>query len=391
MRPLVKLATRLYPSAWRKRYGNEFQALLEDVNPGWRELFNVFGGAIKMQLTTGATYLKLGAGFAIAGLLVATVASFMVQKTYVSTAVLRVTNVDDLAKAETKVLSRTSLSGVIQDPSLQLYPSERRDQPLEDVIESMRTRAIHIVHLDHNTIQVSFSYTDKNKAQAVVRMLIVKLSHAFEGAETGLNLEILNPPSLPKSPADPGRSAMLITGFVCGLLLGLTAAVFVKHTRRSLVFATLGLIGCLVGGAISFFIPNRYISRAAIRVIPYDDHFAQALNQLKRPGLGIAVMPLSGKPGAAAVELTFEDTDPQKARSTVQSTITTLISGNIATVVQSHGTVHAPLIEMLDNANLPMSPAAPNRMVISLLGVCVGFMAAAIALLIQRRHAPKYA
>jgi LPS O-antigen subunit length determinant protein (WzzB/FepE family) len=389
MKPLVRLATCLYPSAWRKRYGNEFQALLEDVNPGWRELFNVFGGAIKMQLTTGATYLKLGAGFAIAGLLVATVASFVVQKQYVSTAVLRIADVDDLAKAETKVLSRTSLSQVIQDPSVQLYPSERSDQPLEDVIEYMRTRAIHITVLpDRHTVQVSFSYTDKNKARAVVRMLIVKLSHAFEGAQTGLNLEILDPPSLPESAASPKRPAMLITGLACGLLLGLMAAVFVRHPRRSLVFASLGLIGCLIGGAISFFIPNRYISAATIRVVPYNDRFAQALKGLERPGLHTQVMTLGGGQGAALVELTFEDTDPGKAKSNVQSTITTLVEGSVVKGVETHAMMN---LEVVDNANLPFSPAYPNRMVISLLGLCVGFVAAAITLLIQNRRTPKLA
>jgi LPS O-antigen subunit length determinant protein (WzzB/FepE family) len=395
MKPLVRLATRLYPSAWRKRYGNEFQALLEDVNPGWRELFDVFGGAIKMQLTTGATYMKLGAGFALAGLLIATIASFVVPKEYVSTAVLRVTNVDDLAKAETKVLSRTSLSQIIQDPALQLYPSERSEQPLEDVIEFMRRRAIHIAFMrtadQSGAISISFRYTDKKKAQAVVRVLIEKLSQAFAGAQTIQNLEILDPPNLPLFATSPKRWVMLTTGLMVGLLFGIIAAVFVKHTRRSLVFATLGLIGCSIGGAISFLIPNRYISKAVVRVVPYDHTFEQALNRLGRPGLHIQVIHLNGTPGAAAVELTFEDTDPGKAKSMVQSTISALMSGTIETAVESHGAIHAPSVEMLDNANLPVSPAYPNRMVISLLGLGVGFVAAAIALLIQRRRTTKLA
>jgi capsular polysaccharide biosynthesis protein len=388
MRPLVRLATRLYPSAWRKRYGAEFQALLEDVNPGWRELFNVFGGAIKMQLTTGATYLKLGAGFAIAGLLVATVASFVVRKEYVSTAVLRITDADYLARAETKVLSRTSLSQIIQEPSLQLYPSERRLEPLEDVIESMRRRSIHIAVLpDGHTVQVSFSYTDKKKAQAVVRMLIVKLSHAFEGAKTGLNLEILDPPSLPEFAASPKRWTMSITGLACGLVLGLIAAVFVKHPRRSLVFATLGVTGCLVGGAISFFIPNRYISTATIRVVPFNDDFVQALKVLERPGLHIQVMPQGGgNPGAALVQLTFEDTDPGKAQSNVRSTITAFVEASVVKQAETHARGN---LEVVDTASLPFSPVAPNRFLISFFGLCVGFAAAAITLFIQNRRAPK--
>ena len=34
MRRWILLAANLYPRAWRVRYGEEFQALLEDVDPG---------------------------------------------------------------------------------------------------------------------------------------------------------------------------------------------------------------------------------------------------------------------------------------------------------------------------------------------------------------------
>ena len=44
----IELAAKFYPAKWRERYGTEFQALLEDLNPGWREFLNVLGGALKM-------------------------------------------------------------------------------------------------------------------------------------------------------------------------------------------------------------------------------------------------------------------------------------------------------------------------------------------------------
>jgi len=387
MKPLITLAARLYPSPWRKRYSAEFLALLEDVNPGWRELFDVLGGALKMQLTTGATYLKLGAAFALAGVLIATVASFVIPKAYVSTAVLRISDVDQLAKAEQNVLTRKSLSQIIQDPALQLYPSERSTQPLEDVIENMRRRDIHINVLNEKdqsaAIKISFMYADKKKAQAVVRILIAKLSQALEPGQSRQNLEILDPPNLPAFAASPKRPEMLIEGITAGLLLGLLAAVFVKHPRRSLVFATLGLVGGLIGGASSFLIPNRYVSRAVIRVAPYDKNFEQALNQARPPGLGVRVIPLHTN--AVALQLTFEDTDPARAQAAVKSTITSLMSGQIASAVESQGTVHVPSLEVLDNANLPQSPSYPNRIVISLLGLCAGFIVALTTLLLQRR------
>jgi hypothetical protein len=49
MKRWVALAARLYPAAWRARYGQEFEALLEDLEPGWRELADVAGGAVIMH------------------------------------------------------------------------------------------------------------------------------------------------------------------------------------------------------------------------------------------------------------------------------------------------------------------------------------------------------
>lgn len=46
MRTLIRWATRLYPRSWRDRYGPEFDALLGDIHPSWRDLFNVVGLAL---------------------------------------------------------------------------------------------------------------------------------------------------------------------------------------------------------------------------------------------------------------------------------------------------------------------------------------------------------
>jgi len=84
-----------------------------------------------------------------------------------------------------EVQSRTSLSELIQRPSLNLYAKERLSKPMEDVIEEMR-KAIKITLLESATpqqqqpgtfasaFQISFSYSDKYKAQAVVRDLVTK-------------------------------------------------------------------------------------------------------------------------------------------------------------------------------------------------------------------------
>jgi hypothetical protein len=55
MKWLCRFAARLYPSWWRRRYATEFEALLEDVTPGWRALFDVITGALTMQIKTPGT------------------------------------------------------------------------------------------------------------------------------------------------------------------------------------------------------------------------------------------------------------------------------------------------------------------------------------------------
>jgi succinoglycan biosynthesis transport protein ExoP len=120
---------------------------------------------------------------------------------YVSQAVMRITpsqisaNIatstlnqqltERILQMEQEILSRTSLSGVIQDPRLDLYKSDRAKRPLEDVIEDMRTKDVHIGIVDlpgavterqASAFNISFSYYDAHKAQQVVQTLITRFT-----------------------------------------------------------------------------------------------------------------------------------------------------------------------------------------------------------------------
>ena len=50
-RRLVRWATRLYPRWWRRRYGAELDALLDDVDLRWRDVGSIVRGGIVMRLT----------------------------------------------------------------------------------------------------------------------------------------------------------------------------------------------------------------------------------------------------------------------------------------------------------------------------------------------------
>lgn len=139
-------------------------------------------------------------GPVFAGLVISTVVAFMVQNTYVSEATLEITPKqisDSIVKTTTnnelsqrisemqqEILSRTSLSSIITDPRLDLYKEERATQPLEDVIETMRSRDVHIT-IDSlpgerraSAFTIAFSYRDRNKARDTVQTLISKFEEA---------------------------------------------------------------------------------------------------------------------------------------------------------------------------------------------------------------------
>jgi polysaccharide chain length determinant protein (PEP-CTERM system associated) len=140
-------------------------------------------------------------GPTFAGLVIAVVVAFLWPDTFISTAVMRITpqqiserlvpsNIstqmaERLLSMQQQIESRTQLQELIQRPSLNLYPKERQRKPMEDVIEQMR-KAIRITILDAGAVQgqqkfasafeISFSYSDRYKAQAVVRELVSKFS-----------------------------------------------------------------------------------------------------------------------------------------------------------------------------------------------------------------------
>jgi succinoglycan biosynthesis transport protein ExoP len=130
------------------------------------------------------------------GLVCAVIVAFLWPDTYVSTAVMRITpqqisanlvpsivNMQmqqRLQQMQQEILSRSSLSELIQRPSLDLYRKERARYPMEDIITDMRNKAIHINMVEVNrtasAFTISFAYPDRFKAQAVVRELVTKFT-----------------------------------------------------------------------------------------------------------------------------------------------------------------------------------------------------------------------
>lgn len=74
MKPIIKFLVRLYPSACLKRHGAELDALLEDATPSVGDAFDLFWGALKMQMTTW-DFAKVTFACSVAGVLLAVAAA----------------------------------------------------------------------------------------------------------------------------------------------------------------------------------------------------------------------------------------------------------------------------------------------------------------------------
>ncbi|HWE53680.1 MAG TPA: hypothetical protein VG273_28075 [Bryobacteraceae bacterium] len=186
MKGLARFLIRLYPATWRARYGEEFEALLEDSPAGFSSLFDLLKGAVKMQLNM-PSLPKLALALGMAGLLAGLGISFLVSPRYVSKAVITleaspgnsVSAREQFLACQNVILSRTSLSAIITDPRLDLYQPERQKMPLEEVIQNMK-RNIQISVQEvppsgdgkYLTFLIRFTYSDPVKTQQVVQALM---------------------------------------------------------------------------------------------------------------------------------------------------------------------------------------------------------------------------
>jgi hypothetical protein len=287
MRRAARFFIRLYPARWCERYGDEFETLIEDSAPDWRATLDLLKGAIRMQLHVPA-FPKLAVILSLTGLAAGFGVSTLVTPRYISTAELQTeyampaptegrVNLRDLVlQMEQEILSRTSLSRLIQEPRLDLYRSDRTHLPLLDVIDMMRQRDIRIrLETPGNSnvaFTISFSYSDPVKARDTVQALITRFVDGNRRAEntaahvkrirsvdqvdrleariaelekrlgikspppepletvvpayTGIRMLVLDVPSLPTKPDYPNPYRFMAIGFGSGFILAVVIGVF---------------------------------------------------------------------------------------------------------------------------------------------------------------------
>jgi hypothetical protein len=202
------------------------------------------------------------AGYALLGMMAAFAASFAIGDRYTSRAVLRIGPVlapkriapilepeppaERLRRIEAEALSPEVLTALITLPRLRVYQQDRAQKPVSEVVETMRNRDLRVSRIAGDALLISFTYSDRYKAQSVVRELVTHvverdvLRHRalpVDNAEVrlaieqrvGSPLEVLDPATLPELPVFPNRVAI----GAMGLPLGLLAGVFALRRKQS--------------------------------------------------------------------------------------------------------------------------------------------------------------
>ena len=220
-----------------------------------------------MQLRTWSSYLKLIAAMAAAGAVIALAISLALPASYQASAVIRAgpENSHQVRNAWLDAMSRRSLAEIIQRPRLDLYKGKRNRQPLEDVIEGMKKDS-RLTPDGAGGFRVDFVYPDRFKAKAVADAITAKIADSARvHAQARLAVD---PASLPETPLKPDRMVFLLSGLGAGLFAGSMVCLLKRRARWTLAVAAYALAGLAVAAALSLLIPDRYTSRAMLRVVP---------------------------------------------------------------------------------------------------------------------------
>jgi hypothetical protein len=109
MKYLIRIAAKMYPRAWRDRYAKEFEALLDDAGVNGRIVFDVFTGAVLMQVQR---WHKLGTGAALAIVALFVTSRWAGQRPYVTPGTHQIFRMDSVPGALLEFFAILAVFGV---------------------------------------------------------------------------------------------------------------------------------------------------------------------------------------------------------------------------------------------------------------------------------------
>ena len=198
MRILIRAAAACYPARWRVRYGEEFEALLEEMKPGWAEFVNILIGASTMHLRRGGV---MAAACVALGTLVGGAAALRLPETYASTATLRLPSTDE------SFLQRAQRTHAAETLEVRRRASVTIDVPVD---EKTRSTMLTVTFADH----------DPDKAREVTERLIGSI----------LTANAIPSGSIRTARTGPDRPTIAATGGAAGLMIG-TVVMWVRRRK----------------------------------------------------------------------------------------------------------------------------------------------------------------
>ncbi len=397
-----------------------------------------------MQFSTWS-FPRLVVAMAFVGVLLGTGFAWLLPSEYTSKATLQLTpaEVQTIFQLQSKVLSRTSLSQIVNDPELLLYKDQLKETPLEDVIEGMkRNIRIQIVALPGNlgkrasAFDIDFTYTDRWKAQRTVQKLMdafmANLQERSAGASTESSngsLFVLDTPNLPLSPVYPNPRVLMAVGFLAGILVALLWRLIQRRgfiaRRFALIATAFGIVGfaAVYTGDRLEVLPYQYVSTAVLQVPGGQPGRLAALRNeaLSRTSLSaiindprirlygqelqstpledvirgmqqnIHIGTIAGGNGTQMFIVSFKYADRYKAQQVVSMMLERIIAADALLYPNPAlmpKTTPAQL-SVLDMPSLPAQPTKPNRPMIAFAGGIIGLIAGAIITLVRRRWMPQ--
>jgi hypothetical protein len=458
MNRLAYWMMRLYPKPWRARYGDELTALLADSGADARVVADLVKGGIRMQFSTWS-FGKLAVTLGVAGWLLCAGLSYLIPNEFTSKATMQITPDrisessspelvssglnERIMELETVVVSRDSLSRIINDPRLRLYHEQLKDTPLEDVIDEMRRNiSVNLIAVPDArgkrmaAFDIVFTYFDRYKAQQTVQALM----DAFDTANaanagtagatrSGDALYVLSPPSVPFL-MYPKPSMLVFCGFGLGIL---STLVWRRADRTGLAARSFGmtaLVLALVSGSAGYGVykanllgnvyrsvatlrwqgatpeqvarvQNAMLSRTSLSMLVNDRRLGLYREELRTEPMEavIATMKqhvkyyLNAVSGTSYIDLSFEYGERDK----VQPALAALLNGFAESRQQLFGDQDAAAspdttrvnLDVLDAASLAVQPTGPNRFMIACAGGVAGVLIAAAVAVIRRRWKPE--
>ena len=179
---------------------------------------------------------------------------------------------------------------------------ERSQYPLEDIVLEMRDRDLRIRPVPSAgtwTFAVEFANENPAAAQATVSAIVASLIEqnvqvSMRDGMGGVNMEVLDPASLPSRPVSPNRLKAIASGLGTGLVLGLVCGAVFSVIRRKERWSlrrigAFAAAGMALGLTIAFLIPDEYVSTAVAQSVDRDTALSTVLQVLSEDSLAAII------------------------------------------------------------------------------------------------------